>query len=334
MNITKILNIYLLILLILVLPSKVFSQSEVEESVIKLTTEVVSVDAQVLVKKTGLPVGGLKKEDFLLYEDGVKQEITYFTRDQVPLSVVMLFDLTDTVRPVLKALARGAKEALTHFKPEDEVAVLTYAARIEVLQDFTKNRDKIVDAIDLAAEMKSSDPAHFNEAIYQASNYLKENGDKSRRRVIIWCTDNVPNIGVRAHSEKEAMQAAFEADVSISTILARSALSTTASVIEKNPISLILKKKYPPGDVHKYAENTGGEVVKASKEEVGGKLIELIDRIRSRYNIGYSSSVSGKDGEFRKLQLKVSAEVEKKEGQVVIKAKKGYFANAKIAKKD
>ena len=77
------------------------------DDVIKINTELVVVDAQVLAKKTGRIIGSLHREDFQLYEDGVKQELTFFSQDKLPLSIVLLFDLTDTVRPVLKPLARG-----------------------------------------------------------------------------------------------------------------------------------------------------------------------------------------------------------------------------------
>jgi len=52
--------------------------------------------------------------DFRLYENGVLQRISYFSQDELPLSVVFLFDLTDSVRPVLKPLAEGAyKDAVS-----------------------------------------------------------------------------------------------------------------------------------------------------------------------------------------------------------------------------
>src|SRR5690349_13204294 len=106
----------------------------------KATTELVVIDALVESKKNGLPVGGLQRTDFEVYEDKVRQEITQFSRDATPLSIVFLFDMTESVRPVLKPLARGAVGALEHLKPEDEVAVMLYAARADVTQSFTTDR--------------------------------------------------------------------------------------------------------------------------------------------------------------------------------------------------
>src|SRR6266571_3635305 len=72
--------------------------------VFRTTSELVLLDAQVVHKKTRTTTGSLQKKDFQVYEDGVLQDIQFFGRDQLPLSIVLLFDLTDSVRPVLKQL--------------------------------------------------------------------------------------------------------------------------------------------------------------------------------------------------------------------------------------
>jgi hypothetical protein len=95
---------------------------------IRVSTRFVVLDALVENKKTGQPIGSLKAKDFLLAEDGVPQNISYFTHDQLPLSVVFLFDLTETVQPVLEPLAEGAREILSHLKPQDEVSVMVFSS--------------------------------------------------------------------------------------------------------------------------------------------------------------------------------------------------------------
>src|SRR5947199_9739765 len=85
-----------------------FSQTESSippDQVFRVRVDLVVVDAQVLNKKTGRPVGALRREDFELFENGVRQQITSFSQDELPLSLVFLFDLTDSVRPVLQPLA-------------------------------------------------------------------------------------------------------------------------------------------------------------------------------------------------------------------------------------
>src|SRR5678816_3377130 len=65
---------------------------ESSAEVVKIDVDLVKIDALVLQKNTARIVGGLNKDDFLLFEDGIKQEITHFSQDELPLSVVVAID--------------------------------------------------------------------------------------------------------------------------------------------------------------------------------------------------------------------------------------------------
>jgi VWFA-related protein len=294
---------------------------------IRVNVQLVQLDVQVAQKKTGRTVGSLTKDDFQVYEDGVRQQISQLSQNQLPLSVVLLFDLTYSVQPVLKPLAAGAREALNHLKPEDEVAVMVYAASAQLLQDFTTDREKAVAAIEKASEMGSGDAAFFNEAIFQASAQLGKAKNPQSRRTIIWLTDNVPNIpSEHEHSEKDALREAFETGTVISTLLERSAISDFfIATFSKNPMFAPSRKHNPPGNVYKYAESTGGDVMTSSKEDVSAKLAKLIDQIRTRYTLGYYPSVNQPKDKFCELKVQISPEAQKREGTVIVRTKKGYY---------
>jgi VWFA-related protein len=302
-------------------------QSTTEDPVIRVSVELVQVDVQVLEKKTGRPVGSLTKEDFELYDDGVQQNIAELSRDQLPLSVVLLFDLTESVRPVLKPLAEGSLEALKHLKPEDEVAVMVYAASAQLLQDFTTDREQAVAAIEKASEMESSEPAYFNQGVFQASAQLGKAKNPRSRRTIIWLTDNVPNIpSDLVPTEEDAFRGLFETGTVVSALLERSAFSDFAIVtFSRNPMFSVARRRHPPGDVYKYAERTGGEVMKSSKAEVSRKLAQLIDEIRTRYTVGYYPSVKQPKGKFCEIRFQIRAETRKRKGQLLVRAKQGYY---------
>jgi len=344
MRFEKLLRFSLLTLLV-VLPwasQSALIQAQSDDEVIRVNTDLVVIDAQVLQKKTGRIVNSLTREDFQIYEDGVKQEITFFSQDKLPLSVVLLFDLTETVRPVLKPLAKGALQALQHLKPGDEAAVMVYAASTIVVQDFTTDRQLITSAIERAADMKLDEPAFFNEGVFHAAAQSRKATIPSSRRVIIWLTDNEPNIpsgwmrkmtsipAGELHTEKAAFTELFESDTMVTGLIERSTLSVLVDIFgKKNPAFWPLYKHNPPGDVYKYAKQTGGEVLGSSKEEVSGKLAELIDHIRTRYTFGYRPSRAQPPGTFCKIKLKMAPSIEKREGKVAIRTRSGYYRGAK-----
>lgn len=302
-------------------------QDPTDDPIIRVNVELVQVDAQVLEKKTGRAVGSLTKEDFQLYEDGVRQQIADISQNQLPLSVVLMFDLTFTVQPVLKPLAAGALQALQHLKPEDEVAVMVYAASAHLLQDFTTDREQVVAAIEKASEMESSEDAFFNEAVFQASAQLSRAKNPKSRRTIIWLTDNVPNIpSSKQHSEQEAFREVFETGTVISALVERSGLSDFFMVtFSKNPMFAAFRMHDPPGNVYKYAQRTGGAVMTSSREEVSLKLARLIDEIRTRFTLGYYPSVKQPKGKFCEIRLRTSVEVQKREGPLLVRTKQGYY---------
>lgn len=177
-------NTVLLILNLLLvttpIPYSQAQQSQADQSIM-LHTELVVFDAQVVSKKTGRVVGGLSKEHFTLYEDAAKQHITHFSQDKLPLSIVLLLDLSGSVWPLIDQIQDGGLRALRRLKPEDEVALMVFDTEAAVIQDFTQDRHLIASKIADTDEMKSilhsaqqtpSDGTHIADNIYQAANHL------------------------------------------------------------------------------------------------------------------------------------------------------------------
>jgi VWFA-related protein len=309
-----------------------------EKSVYRVDVHVVQVDAQVLNKKTRQAARALKKEDFELYEDNVRQQVSSFSQDTLPLSVVLLFDLTDSVRPVLSSLADGALEALQHLKPEDEVTVMVYAASAQVLQEATTDRALALAAIEKASRMESGEAAFFNEGIFQAAEQLARGKNSSSRRVIIWLTDNVPNIpsedsvplryrkslnGAMPHTQTEAVQHLLRTNTVVCSLVKQSDMSVSGeSGLMSKPAERML---YPPGEVYKYAAVTGGQVIEFKKKELKEKLALLIDDLRMRYTLAYHPSGLKAKGKYCAIKVKLTLETKKAIGNVTVEARQGYY---------
>lgn len=316
-----------------------FAQANVTHA-LKVKTELVLVDVQVLQKKTGSAVTQLQRQDFEVYEDGVQQRVAFLTRDELPLSVVFLFDLTDSVRPVLQQLADGALDALQHLKPEDEVAVMVYAASAKLLQGFTQDRTLAAAAIERASRMKSDAAAFFNEGVFQAAHETQKETQAHSRRVIIWLTDNVPNIpdettrrqygrSIAAsdlHTGQDALKEVFETGTTVCAIVERSEVSDDADMVyNDDPLLLLFRRQNPPGDVYKYADESGGMVLDSVRRRASEKLAAMIDAIRARYTLGYAPSTRQPDGKFCRVEVDVTPETEEREGKLIVRAMYGYY---------
>ncbi|MDR3739756.1 MAG: VWA domain-containing protein [Terracidiphilus sp.] len=304
--------------------------------VIRVSTEFVVLDALVKNKKSGVLAGDLQASDFQLSEDGVPQRITYFTHDQLPLSVVFLFDLTDSVRPFLKPLAEGARDILGHLKPQDEVAIMVFSSHTELLQDFTTDRSRAANAIDKAAAMKTREGTFIHESMYEAVDEAMKSTTPDSRRVLVWLTDGSSNLenestrkvlGKHApehlHTRQESVDKLMRSGVVVSELIEGSALSKTL-------MYTAVLGGVRMGDIDHYADMTGGPVLKSGKSDTARKLAELIDELRGRYTLGYRPSVTRPPGAFCNLQLALTtgayaARPGLNAKDIAVRTRRGYY---------
>jgi Ca-activated chloride channel family protein len=314
------------LLSLLLTAARLYAQDQTPD--FRATSELVLVDVQVLHTKTNAPAPALQARDFQISEEGVPQQILHFSRDEFPLSVVLLFDLTDSVRLVLKRLAEGAKTALAHFKPADEVAVMVYSGHAAVVDGFTLDRERTVRAIEKAAAMTSGEPAYFNEALYQAALELRHAASPANRRVVIWLTDNLPNVPYsphgHVHTEAEALRVLHQESVVVAPILLRSPLWAVLGPMVR-AAEARYEKSFPPGDARKYAEWTGGQAVGLRGKQPEERLAELIDDLRARYTIGYRPSDPQPAGTFRKIRVELLPSPALRPKEWTVLARQGYY---------
>ncbi len=306
--------------------------------VFRSNSELVMLDVQVLHIRTNAPMGRLQSRDFHISEDGAPQQIAFFGRDDLPLSVVLLFDLTQSVHGVLRRLGQGAQSALDHLKPGDEVAVMTYAASAELVDGFTRDHARTAAAIGKAARMRSDDAAFFNEAVYQASAQLERSTNPSARRVILWLTDNFPNVpdtarfrghvkglsGALPHTEEEAIRKMHEAGAVVMPILLKDRMAEWwAELVMASEARD--RKKYPAGNANNYAELSGGFSAELRGKDVNERLAQDIDDLRARYTIGYRPAEDKPPGTFCRVNVSLApgAPLHPQEWRVL--AREGYY---------
>ena len=308
-------------------------------TVFRATTELVLLDVQVQHAKTRGPAPPLQAKDLRVFEEGVPQEIIHFSRDDFPLSVVLLFDLTTSVQPVLKRLAEGARTGLAHFKTEDEVSVMVYTSTADLIDGFTTDRVRTLRSIGKAALMKeldhdpcdeSSRGAYFNEALYLAALQLRQASRPMNRRVVVWLTDNLPNVPhhVRecpVHTEIEAIRELHQEEVVVAPILMKNALYTALIWPMVMASEAPWRTSYPPGDAHKYAELTGGDTLGLRGKNPEERLAQLIDELRARYTVGYRPSEALPAGTFRKVRVEVSRNSRLRPKGWTVLARQGYY---------
>jgi VWFA-related protein len=289
------------------------AQEKEPTDVIKVNTDLVVFDAQVIDKKTKRVIGDLTKDDFEVTENGVRQPISYFGRDELPLSILLLLDVSGSVRPILHQIRDGALNALQRLKPDDQVAVMAFANTSRLAQDFTKDRGLAARKIEAATATDALGSGTFlGPALESAAIHMQEAPTQTSRRVIIVITDNIAFAGGK--EQKEILEELFDSGTVVYGLIVKAAIGKVFNVMFLGQIK----------GVNEFVEQTGGEMMGADKKEVDTKLGAVIDRLRARYAIGFRPTNTAADEKFRPIEIKVSAAGKSKDKPVVL-TKRGYY---------
>jgi len=295
--------------------------------VVKVDVDLVTVDALVLQKKTARVVGNLKESDFVILEDGTPQEVTHFSQDSLPLSVLLLIDRGGCIDPYGTEVHRAANEALARLKETDEVAVMTYHDNAELLQEFTHDRSEIERALERIPKKHEWADHCLNKAFAKAADYMVTAGNPVGRRVIIAITGITRNFDCgHGPSGKAARQALYESGSVVCGLIPKTAVQRMENRYMVLGTRMAGSFGVPTLDIKELADETGGEVLEEKPEKLDTTFAKLIDHLRTRYNLAFVSSNRKRDGTLRKLKIDVTPAINKSQGKLVVKARRSYVA--------
>jgi VWFA-related protein len=294
--------------------------------VLKVDVDLVVIDALVMQRNTARVIGDLKKEDFLLSEDGSRQNITHFSQDALPLSVLLLIDRGGCLDPFGQHVRRASFEALSPLKPVDEVAVMTYHNDVDLLRGFTRDRTLIEEALNHVPPHDEEANHCLNKAFSSAAEYMERAANPSGRRVIIVITGVTRNFDCAGPSVKTVTHAVLESGSVVCGLIPKTPdqrmengiMSTATGVAGVFGVSSL--------NIKSLAEETGGEVLEDKPERLDVTFNTLISHLRTRYSLGFVSSNKRRDGGTRKLKLDVAPALQKGPEKLVVKARHSYIA--------
>jgi Ca-activated chloride channel family protein len=275
----------------------------------------VRVDAQV-TRGTEL-VTGLTKDDFRVFDNDVQQNIVYFGRDREPLSLLILLDVSGSMRKYVEQVATTARQSLRYLRVGDKVGVMVFGRTSHVRKDLTTDFTAVTDEIRAAVGDESVGAATaINDALLDGAKYLEEHAGEKDRRSILILTDN---LGLSyKNPDSQVIQALYSADTVLNSIVVGKAERP-----DPVPAGVYVNPDYTPFNVFKISEETGGEWVKA--EKAGQAFDQMIERIRTRYSLHYNMPADAKTGAFRRIRVELTPDAKLRFQGAELHARKGYF---------
>ncbi len=280
--------------------------ARISDQTYRIQVDLINVYCSVWSEDTKSYVTNLPEDSFLLYEDGIKQEVTNFDREtNLPLTIVLLVDTSQSVAPKLKFEQEAAINFFyTVLREGDRAMLVEFDSSVTLLQDFTGEANKLAKQI---RTMQAAGNTALFDAIVRTCDekLIRETG----RKAIVILSDG--NDSASTETYERARQMAMDANATIFSIsVSRGGLFGVGS--DNRTGDRILKD---------LASDTGGKALfPFLVEDLDSAFREISDELRSQYSLGYYSTNTLHDGGYRKIEVRTTAK------NVKLNYRKGYFA--------
>ena len=305
------------------------------DDVVRTETSLVQLNVGV-VDKQGRPVTSLTRNDFVIYEDGVKQSIQHFESVDAPFSLVLLLDMSGSTINFRQQLKLASQRFLDALAPEDRVAVVQFNAKVKLLSGFSEKRQKTAYAIEIA---EGAGQTHFYDALKYALKELEKEG--KRRKAIVVLTDG---LDTRLRNTDRATLANVQTDEEALATIKPEASADFASVLaDADRLGVtIYPLALPSGDpkrlpipspnitgiyaaararLQSLADRTGGRLNEINRLEYMAQLYrEVAANLRTLYTVAYQPPGDRARGKWHEIRVEVLP------SDLTARTKPGYYA--------
>ena len=255
-------------------------------------------------------VTDLEAEDFSIFEDGVKQDSTLFTRTNLPIALALLIDTSASMETKLQTAQEAAIGFATRLRGQDLAEIVNFDTRVTILQNFTANVRDLERAI---RKTSAGGSTSMYNAVYVALKDLKKavvkNVDEIRRQAIILLSDGEDTSSLLPF--EEVLDLARRSETAIYSIGLREERSVTATKGFREA-EFVLRQ---------FSQETGGRAFfPLQVGDLSGIYGQISDELSSQYTVGYTSRNPRRDGAWRRIVIRVNRP------NVTARTKQGYFA--------
>jgi Ca-activated chloride channel homolog len=277
------------------------------QDTIKINVDLVVLHATVQTHK-GIPVSGLGKEAFQVYEDGVLQEIESFSHEDIPVTVGLVIDNSGSMRPKRAEVITAALAFARASNTKDQIFVVNFNEHVSFgLPANTPFTDKTAQLEFALSKVTAAGMTALYDAVAAALEHLKK-GDRDKQSLIV-ISDGADNAS--RHNLARIMLLARQSEAIIYTI----------GVYDRDD------PDRNPGSLKRIAKATGGEAFLPGAVKDVVQICERIARdIRTQYTITYVPKDIKYDGKYRVIQVKAGASGQ---GRLMVRARAGYYAPLK-----
>jgi Uncharacterized protein containing a von Willebrand factor type A (vWA) domain len=256
-------------------------------------------------------VTDLTADDFSVFEDGVKQDVTFFNRTNLPIALALLLDTSASMDTKLPTAQEAAIGFARRLRPQDLAEVIDFDSRVIVLQNFTNSATELEVAI---KKTSAGGSTSLYNAVYIALKDLKKavakNTEEIRRQAIVVLSDGEDTSSLLPF--EEVLDVAKRSETAIYAIGLRAPDGPGTTTKGFKEAEFVLRQ---------FAQETGARSFFPSQlSELSGVYGQISDELSSQYTVGYTSRNPKRDGSWRRVVVRVNRP------NLTPRTKLGYFA--------
>jgi VWFA-related protein len=293
-----------------------------EDDVIRVDTELVSVNVSVVDRGTSHGVNDLTKDDFRLYENNAAQQILHFESSSAPFNLVLLVDLSGSTAKVVELIKSAALHFVDAARPFDRIGVITFAGSQVVVSPLTTDHAALHDRI--SAIQKPDGSTKLYDSLSFAMDEVFRQSKDSRRNAIVVISDGLdsvmPNVTGEgsALSYQELVRQAREFDGVIYSIWTDTQAYEPLSPADIQQETFDLAHD----QMKEIADVGGGAFYECFKlQDLAGAYDRVVADLGTLYTLSYRPSNRLRDGSWRAIRVNVNRP------NAVARGKRGYYAN-------
>ena len=290
-------------------PAQLGAQARPQAPVFGTGIEIINITLSVTDARSNF-VTDLLQRDFAVFEDGIRQELSLFTHEDLPISMVLLIDTSASMEEKIKNAQDAAVRFTKTLRPQDLAQVVQFNERATPLQTFTNDLALLERAI---RATEASGPTALHNALYVALKDLSRDKKVAelRRRAIIILSDGEDTASLV--TDDQVLELAKKSEINIYVISLRPARAQDRQRQAFSQAEYLFNA---------LTRETGGRAYfPASIGELDSVYDRIAEELRTLYNVGYVSANPRRDGKWRRIVVRVPD----REG-MQIRHKLGYYA--------
>jgi VWFA-related protein len=305
-------------------PEPAETPQEVEEDeVVRVESDLVTVNVAVVDRASGRGMTGLAASDFHVYEDNVEQRVEHFESAEGPFDLLLLLDLSGSTARVTDTIRAAARRFVDVTRSRDRVAVVAFAGDAQLVSPLTADRERLRAAIDRMARPEGDTRVY--DAVGYALEYMSRSPDPARRRAVILLSDGLdstmPNVTGRgsALAYEELRSRAQEFDGILYSVWTNTEFYEAFSPQDIQPETYDLAHDR----MKELADAGGGAFYEVDRlEDLAGAYERVVADLGTVYSLSYRPTNKKRDGRWRAIRIRLP-----RLPTAVARGRRGYSAN-------